>query len=604
MKKRLLSLCLATAIIGLSQLSAQTNLLAGWDGNGVTGILSKPNDAGWLNTASASIPWSTANSSTGCRFRDSGVSGGYTAGSYTYEAGGTVNTRQLMFRWDADSYATSIYAYPVTLEACATYIFSMDFVCGGSATPPQSMNIGISTTPDATGRLKAQTINSTTSATSYRNVKYTFTTATAGTYYMTFGGARAWFGVNNLSLVKSTSKILDVNDSPISFSNAAKSATFRIGGNALPNAINISAPAGITLSMTSISGVNAQCGVEVTATYNYSQPALVKDTIVVTTDTIGGVITKKIPFTYTKPTLSIYERSIEVESNGKSYPLSISSVGNTVDSIYVYGTNGVTVAKSGYAASDFVNNTLSIDVNSTAAVGQSGKLIFKGINNIPVDSVVVAKVNPYTRYYIRQNTSQLVLGSTSAGNYPVLTAPNGLSSQKFIFRRANIDPASLIDTVYILQDSLYRAIRKSTANAWDSDFGVPSANAKWVVQNKGGSIVTLLNTVSGKVVGTDAITANSKIFVDKTWTAGNNTEWMLIDAGTSTSVSKTHAETPVVIVNNKSIRVMNADSYIVYSVQGHKVMDVRNNTSETRVNLNPGIYLVKTVNGVAKVVVQ
>ncbi|HET7732678.1 MAG TPA: hypothetical protein VFK73_02475 [Paludibacter sp.] len=600
-------LLLLIAVIASCSLSVESqNLLAGWDGNGVTGATSKPNDVGWLNNVTASIPWTVANGSGGCRFRDSGVTGGYTAGSFTYEIGGAALTsRQLMFRWDADAYVTSFYAYPVTLEACSSYTFTMDFVCGGSATPPQNLTVGISTTPIGTGRLSSQTFTSASTNLLYRTANYTFITgATGGIYYMTFNGPRSWFGINNLLLKKNSNKLLDVTTSSLALTNVNKTASFTIAGNSLPNAVNITAPAGITLSKTTVSGADAQCGVQVTATYNYTQPLLTKDTIVVTTDTVGGTITKKIPFTYTKPTLSVFERSIEIENNGKSYPLTISSVNNTVDSVYVYGTNGFTVSKSGYAASDFVSNNLSVDVTSIAAPGESGKLIFKGPHNVLIDSIIVKKVAPYTRYYIRQNTSQLVFGSSSAGAFPVLTAQNGLSSQKFIFRKVNVNPASTIDTVYIVQDSLYRALRKSSANAWDTELGAPSVNSKWVVQSQGNNIVSLLNTVTGKVIGTDALTANSRMYTDKTWVAGNNTEWVLVDAGINTAVNRINSVNPTVIVDHRLLRVVNAESYTVYSVQGIKVMDVRKNTSDTRVVLNQGIYVVKTNNGVTKVIVE
>ncbi|MFT3752043.1 MAG: hypothetical protein QM800_03935 [Paludibacter sp.] len=599
-------LLLLIAVIASCSLSVESqNLLAGWDGNGVTGTASKPNDVGWLNNVTASIPWTVANGSGGCRFRDSGATGGYTAGSFTYEIGGAaLTTRQLMFRWDADTYVTSFYAYPVTLEACSSYTFTMDFVCGGSATPPQNITVGISTTPIGSGRLSSQTFTSASTNVLYRTANYTFITgATGGIYYMTFNGPRSWFGVNNLFLKKNSNKLLDVATSSLPLTNVTKSANFKIAGNALPNAINITAPAGITLSRTTVPASESQCGVEITATYNYTQPSLTKDTIVVTTDTVGGVITKKIPFTYTKPTVNVFERSIEIEDNGKSYPLAISSVNNTVDSLYVYGTNGFAVAKRGYASSDFVNNNLSVDVTATAALGESGKLIFKDPQNVLIDSITVKKVAPYTRYYIRQNTSQLVFGSTSAA-YPVLTTQSGLNSQKFIFRKVNVNPASTIDTVYIVQDSLYRALRKSSANAWDTELGAPSANSKWVVQSQGNNIVSLLNTVTGKVIGTDALTANSRMYTDKTWVAGNNTEWVLADAGTSTAVKRINAVSPAVIVDHKSLRVINAESFTIYNVQGVKVMDVRKNTSDTRVVLNQGIYVVKTNNGVTKVIVE
>ena len=58
--KKFYLLLLVMSLMLTTQLDAQ-NLLSGWDGNGVTGDLSKPNDVGWLNTVTASIPWTVAN---------------------------------------------------------------------------------------------------------------------------------------------------------------------------------------------------------------------------------------------------------------------------------------------------------------------------------------------------------------------------------------------------------------------------------------------------------------------------------------------------------------------------------------------------------------
>ena len=145
---------LLIAVVAVIQLNAQ-NLLTGWDGNGLTGTASKPNDVGWLNTVSASVPWQVANGSGGCRFRDYNVTGGHTGFTNESDAS-TVTTRQLMLRYDNNAYSTSTYAFPVTLDGCSTYNFTFDYVCGGSATPPKNLTVGISTTAAATGRLSSK----------------------------------------------------------------------------------------------------------------------------------------------------------------------------------------------------------------------------------------------------------------------------------------------------------------------------------------------------------------------------------------------------------------------------------------------------------------
>jgi hypothetical protein len=211
MKKFFTPFILAISFCMILPLNAQ-NLITGWDGNGVTGTSSKPNDVGWLNTVTASVPWNTADNTGGCRFRDLGVTNGYTATQYAMEAGGYLSTRFLMLRYDASAYGTSVYAYPVTLDANTTYSFSLDFVCGGSATAPKNLTVGASTTASSDGSLGTSTLATTSSTTTFRNGKYTFTTgATAGTYYITFSGDWAWFGIANLNLVLSPYQLVELN---------------------------------------------------------------------------------------------------------------------------------------------------------------------------------------------------------------------------------------------------------------------------------------------------------------------------------------------------------------------------------------------------------
>ena len=205
MKKGLLLFALITSLFGVSQVFSQTNLLAGlWDGNGITGELSKPNDVGWTNTVSASIPWTVANGSGGCRFRDYNVTGGHTGFTNESDAS-TSETRQLMFRWDNAAYSASYYGYPVTLETGKYYKFSFDYVLGGSGTPPSTITVGISTTVNGTDRLSSKTFTTTNSTTIYRNGTYDFNVPADGTYYITFNsGVAAWYGVTNLSITEIT----------------------------------------------------------------------------------------------------------------------------------------------------------------------------------------------------------------------------------------------------------------------------------------------------------------------------------------------------------------------------------------------------------------
>lgn len=283
---KFLGIFVVTGILSLATTSAQTNLIEYWDGDGITGDGSQPDEVGWANTSGA-IPWNDANQSGGCRFRDYNVAGGHTG--FTNESdGSTVDTRQLMLRYDNGAYNTSVYSYPVTLEACKSYTFSWDYVCGGSATPPMNMTVGISTDQDVTGRLSSKEFTTTDDATVYRHGTYEFHSDAAGTYYITITGGWAWFGVNNLSIVENTSEILHVSESSLSFSDPDNVKTFKVAGNALTNDVTLTAPTGITLDVTSITAANAQCWTTVTATYDMS--ANITDVITVTSGVLEETI--------------------------------------------------------------------------------------------------------------------------------------------------------------------------------------------------------------------------------------------------------------------------------------------------------------------------
>jgi len=190
------------SITANSFLFTTDNLVQYWSGLGAEAAGTKPNDVGWSNTTGSAIPWSDANSTGGCRFRDD-------TPSIAYANGTPLAGRHLMLRWDGASYYSSVYAYPVVLDAATQYDFNFDVFLGGSASAAGSISIGISTTSDDTGRLNSVEVPYTTAGEVNVADTYTFTSGAAGLYYMTFEGVnfatpsyQPWIGVANLKLVK------------------------------------------------------------------------------------------------------------------------------------------------------------------------------------------------------------------------------------------------------------------------------------------------------------------------------------------------------------------------------------------------------------------
>lgn len=170
------------------------NLLGRWAG--VTGDNSgKPTAYGWANTY-ASLPWNTANSTSGVRYID------VTAG-HTFESDGTAYNGRIMYmRWDSASYSASTYSYPIKLEKGLQYEFSWIYEYVANAAAGAKINIAISAAANGTGAIASKSFT-TGAANKLRRGDLTFTSEEEGTYYVTFTGAYALFGIGDLKLKSS-----------------------------------------------------------------------------------------------------------------------------------------------------------------------------------------------------------------------------------------------------------------------------------------------------------------------------------------------------------------------------------------------------------------
>ena len=493
-----------------------------WSGEGKTGAGTEPSNFGW-GISDVPLAWGIVGGSNN-RYND------VTATGWNYNNGTTTTAwtgRDMYIRWDGTGATTlnSIYSYPVYMEGCKTYEFFTKYTWVNNAAVP-TMTIAVSKDRLGTAPLVTETAVCSSTKQTFLGKKVIISPSTSGVYYLTFkGNTASIIGLADMTFAESTTAMVNSNLAALPFTDATKTFKFIVTGNALTDTIKITAPAGVVLSKSFVLASDAPCGVEVTATNDYSQP-LTSGNITLT----SGTTIKTIPFTYALPSVSIYEQDVEVENNGKPYPLNVASVNNTVDSLYVTASAGLTLVKSAFGNADFVAGAGSIKVNvSSAVAGTTGTLIFSTKKNVPatnLDTVNVAAVVPYVRYYIKHKASSLVIGSFTTGLYPALNTAQGLVTQKFILRRTA--PLSLTDTsFYMLQDTAYRAVRKIASSGWDTEFGVPSNEAKWTIQQKAGGIVTLTNVVTAKVLGTDAGAVNGRMYDDKVWTTGGNMEWVI-----------------------------------------------------------------------------
>ncbi|MEO8237795.1 MAG: glycosyl hydrolase [Flavobacterium sp.] len=177
------------------------NLLGRWAG--VAGNNSgKPNDYGWANTY-ASLPWNTANSTSGVRYLD--VTSGH-----TFESDNTAYNGRIMYiRWDNSAYSTSTYSYPVKLEKDLKYEFSWIYEYISNSAPGTPINIAISATANGTGVIASKTFV-TGNVNKLRKGDLSFISNADGTYYITITAGSGLMAIGDLKL--KSSNLLNVWD--------------------------------------------------------------------------------------------------------------------------------------------------------------------------------------------------------------------------------------------------------------------------------------------------------------------------------------------------------------------------------------------------------
>ncbi len=180
------------ALFGIGELKlSSTNLINAWDG--LTGDnANSPDNYGWANT-SQNLPWAVANNAGGVRYMD------ITSG-HTYESDNSIYNGRLMYiRWDSNSYNTSTYSYPITLESGQQYKLSLIYELIANAGSGAKLDIAISENADGSGTIASKSFT-TGNSLKLRNGDFNFTSQTDGTYYVTITGDWGLFGIGELEV--------------------------------------------------------------------------------------------------------------------------------------------------------------------------------------------------------------------------------------------------------------------------------------------------------------------------------------------------------------------------------------------------------------------
>ncbi|MDD4970582.1 MAG: T9SS type A sorting domain-containing protein [Paludibacter sp.] len=298
--RKLFTLIITVAALWSTLPANSQNLLAGWDGNGITATNSEANKWGWASTF-ATTAWGTANGA-GVRFMDV---------THTLSTGGSYTGRVFLYRWDGTYVGstlslghgdgTSTTQTGITLNGCSAYTFNGYYEWWNNATRP-TYKFAVTDAPSG-GNIISTT--SVTPPSDTKNILYpfslSFSVPTTGTYYIQvtqtagLNPSGGLIGLGNLSLNLSTAQILSVSQTSMKLNDSIYTKKFFVSGNALVNDISLSAPSGVTLNKTTITAANAQCGDSVMATYN--KTSLVIDTIRI----ISGSTLSKTIYVYATP---------------------------------------------------------------------------------------------------------------------------------------------------------------------------------------------------------------------------------------------------------------------------------------------------------------
>lgn len=237
------------------------------------------------------------------------------------------------------------------------------------------------------------------------------------------------------------------------------------------------------------------------------------------------------------PEFSISETNVVIELEPEAvFPLNFRAA-DFMDNINVTVSAGFDVFTAEFTPQDMADNNgnLLLEIYAFGAeVGDTGIIEFsytKLSEKVVLDTVYVTPVPMYARHNIVHNNSGLVIGTQSTSAYPALTDNNGEVSQRFLLRPVN--PGVDDSLFYLVQDGHYKMLRRVPGHGWNTDLGTSGDFAKWKIIDRDNGTVSLMNfeqIAASKVLGADGLTPDSRLYHDKTWVAGNNTEWRITDA--------------------------------------------------------------------------
>jgi hypothetical protein len=651
----IIAVLLLISFVGKAQ-----NLIQTWNGykastsTYATGAGSEAKYWGWsTNPATAETNWGQANGG-GIRFMDN-VSG-YAAGRIFYT------------RWDGALNTAGLYVLELDtisveqLTAGHSYTLSWSYAWNSNASAP-TLTTRICTSRDGvTGAIAPVSVTGTSVAISgttetfpcsgtsksMRTGTITFIPPTTTDYYFSIGSSTGSLcAIRDLSLIDNgVVSYISTTPATLSFTPNSRTKSLNIVAGGISSNLSLStATANYTLSRTSITPAEATAtgGVNIDITSTGVNNGI--DTILIS----SGTTVKKVPISLTS-SLNIGTRAFFIDQSTQD-SLNLTISGDLYDDISLTSPTGVSLQN--------VNNTpINTITKADALLGKvikakwdkttriiNQKITF--MSGALKDSLVVIAIPNNKISTWDADTITTANSSLQAAGWTENDATGtDLGALSNLYNTTGIRIVSVLSAAHTYLGKLQAFGRTAYFRTWGAAAPFNSFNlsmtldasttyafrgiAGWHNNGSAPNVTISVNTSKsglGTSLGSQTVICPTKqagtdfgfefttdvtggqyylvVTCDQSGDAMISPDYLAIyPKMVVTSTDRTSESKMILTVSNGYISVKNVSNYSIYTIQGVKVADVKNNTANTSIHLNQGIYLVKSSDSICKVFVR
>lgn len=631
-------------------------------GNGVTGTAgTQAKYWGWsTNPATAETNWNTANGTSNIRFFDN-VSG-YATGRILYMRwdGVVSTTGKYYFKLDTInvSQLTASHSYTFTWSYAWNSNGSAPTITTSICTAKDGSGAVAATSVTGTGAAISgtnETFPCNTTAKTMTTGSITFIAPTTGVYYISFGANTASLcAVRDLSLVDNgVVSYMNTNPAVLAYTPNSRVKTLNISGGGLSSNITLSTKTNkYTLSQSTLTAASvvATGGVNVDITSTGTSDEL--DTLSIT----SGSVIKKVPLSLVS-SLSGSTRAFFCDQSTQD-TLRLTVSGDMYNDISLSAPAGVSLVNAAdnspittiTKAEAFAGKVIKAKWDKSTRIDNKKITLVSGllkdsvvVNAIPdnvipkwdADTITLAgsslaaagwtqtdasgnDLGALTQLYNTTGGMRIVpiAGSSAAALHTYLGKLQAFGRTAYLrtwgaaapYNSFNLSVALYPTTTYVFRGVL----------GWHNN-GSAAPNVTVSVNTAKSGLGTTLGSqvmnCATKQAGYDfsfeftTTSANQNYLVitcDQPGDAMISPDYLTIYSKNNVATATTNASYSIMtaVVSAGNLLVNNAGSYNVFNVQGLKVAEVLHNNATVRVKLNQGVYIVKSDNGVQKIIVR